>query len=300
MRLSPPPGRPEEGTLPLGRVGRGIRGAALRARGTAWLRTASTSRNSAKGAPSLVLALLLHASPVQAHGSGGIDVPNALAGLALAVSAALYLAALHRGAALRPRHVAAFAAGWVALALALLSPVARAAGTSFAIHMVQHELLMVAAPPLLILGRPFTALAANLPPGALRVVAWPLRIPPLAAWGIHAAALWLWHLPRLFDAGLASSTVHALQHASFFLSALLFWWTVFRRVRSGMAVLYMLATLIHTGALAALLTFAPAPLYLDTSLAQQQLGGLLMWVPAGYALLLAGLIAFNRLLEKHA
>jgi cytochrome c oxidase assembly factor CtaG len=166
--------------------------------------------------------------------------------------------------------------------------------------MVQHELLMVAAPPLLILGRPFTALAATVPGWALRAVAWPLRIPPLGAWGVHAAALWIWHVPRLFDAGLAADGVHAVQHASFFFSALLFWWAVFRRVRSGVAALYVLTTLIHSGALAALLTFAPAALYRDTALSDQQLGGLIMWVPAAYALLLAGLLAFNRLLEKHA
>jgi cytochrome c oxidase assembly factor CtaG len=117
---------------------------------------------------------------------------------------------------------------------------------------------------------------------------------------LHGAALWLWHAPRLFDAGLESDAVHALQHASFFWTALLFWWTVFRRVRTGTAVLYLLATLIHGGALAALLTFSPAPLYAGATLESQQLGGLIMWVPAGYAMLLAGLLAFNRLLRVTA
>jgi cytochrome c oxidase assembly factor CtaG len=183
------------------------------------------------------------------------------------------------------------------LAVALLSPLDAAAETSFSLHMVQHELLMVVAPPLLILGRPFAALAVTLPPRVLRIAAWPLALPPLAAWGLHAAALWGWHVPRLFDAGLASSGVHALQHACFFWSALLFWWTVFRRLSSGAAVLYLLTTLIHSGALAALLTFAPAALYAGTTLPEQQVGGLIMWVPAGYALLLAGLLAFHALLR---
>jgi len=71
-------------------------------------------------------------------------------------------------------------------------------------------------------------------------------------------------------------------------------------VRTGTAVLYVLTTIIHTGALAALLTFAPAPIYAGASLEQQQLGGLIMWVPAGYALLAAALLAFNRLLEARA
>jgi cytochrome c oxidase assembly factor CtaG len=166
--------------------------------------------------------------------------------------------------------------------------------------MMQHEVLMIVAPPLLILGRPFTALAATLPAAVVRILAWPLRIPPLVAWMLHAAAIWIWHVPRLFDAGGQSASVHALQHACFFFSAMLFWWTVFRRVRTGMAVLYVLTTMIHTGALAALLTLAPGSLYAGTTLEQQQLGGLIMWVPAGFAMLIAGLVAFDRMLASQA
>jgi cytochrome c oxidase assembly factor CtaG len=117
---------------------------------------------------------------------------------------------------------------------------------------------------------------------------------------LHAAAIWIWHVPRLFDAGGQSASVHALQHACFFFSAMLFWWTVFRRVRTGMAVLYVLTTMIHTGALAALLTLAPGSLYAGTTLEQQQLGGLIMWVPAGFAMLIAGLVAFDRMLASQA
>lgn len=246
-------------------------------------------------------AALLVPAPAGAHAAGSAPGPLAFLTLAsLAGGAAIYIAALRRGARLARTDRLAFAAGWACLAVALASPLESAVAASFSLHMVQHELLMVAAPPLLILGRPFTALAAILPAGALRLLAWPLRLPPVAAWGIHAAAVWTWHLPRLFDAGRDSAAVHAVQHASFFFSALLFWWAVFRRVRSGTAALYILATLVHSGALAALLTFAPAPLYRETTLAQQQLGGLIMWVPAGYGLLLAGLLAFNRLLERRA
>lgn len=250
----------------------------------------------------LALPLLVACGPAGAHAGGAevMDVPTALAGFALAICAGLYFSAPQRGAALQPRHLAAFAAGCGAIAIALLSPLDRAADESFAMHMIQHELLMVVAPPLLILGRPFAALAATLPPAALRVAAWPLRLPPAWAWGLHAAALWLWHVPRLFDAALVSEASHALQHASFFFSALLFWWAVFRRVHSGMAVLYVLTTVIHSGVLAALLTFAPLPLYQGVALADQQLGGLIMWVPAGYAMLLIGLVAFHRLMEAYS
>lgn len=251
----------------------------------------------------LILAVLLLTGSASAEAHSGslaaMDLPSILAGFALALSAGLYLSALQRGAALQARHAAAFAAGGGAIALALFSPLDRAADGSFAMHMVQHELLMVAAPPLLILGRPFAALAATLPPAALRVAAWPLRLAPRWAWALHAAALWIWHVPRWFDAALVSDSSHALQHASFFFSALLFWWAVFRRVHTGMAVLYVLTTLIHSSVLAALLTFAPLPLYHGIPLPDQQLGGLIMWVPAGYVLLLIGLLAFHRLVEAH-
>jgi cytochrome c oxidase assembly factor CtaG len=214
--------------------------------------------------------------------------------VALALAALLYVKA---APVLDRRHIAAFAAGWLALVIALLSPLEPRAAGSFSLHMIQHELLMIAAPPLLILGRPYAALAATLPPAGLRLAAAPLRVPPLAALLLHAAALWIWHVPRLFDAALESEAVHAAQHASFFFSALLFWWAVLRRVRAGIALLYILVTMIHAGALAALLTFAPAPLYALTALGEQQLGGLIMWVPAGYAMLAAGLIAFYRMLR---
>jgi putative membrane protein len=248
-----------------------------------------------------IALLLLWPGSAFAHESdAGIDRPALLAAAGLCVSAVLYGGALVRRAPLRARHAVAFSAGWLATAVAVLSPLDRAAADSFAMHMVQHELLMLAAPPLLILGRPFTALAATLPAPALRLVAWPLRLPPLAALILHALALWIWHVPLLFDTALTSDGVHAVQHATFFFTALLFWWAVLRRVRTGVAILYVLTLLIHSGSLAALLTFAPRMLYAGTLLADQQLGGLIMWVPAGYALLLAGLIASNRLIEAHS
>lgn len=243
-------------------------------------------------------ALAIWPALVQAHADeSGVDIAGAGAVIALAAAAAVYARAVLAGAPLRRRHLAAFAAGWLAAAGAVAPPLVRAAADSFAVHMVQHEVLMVAAPPLLILGRPFTALAATLPPKLLRLAAVPLRLPPLVAWALHAIALSIWHVPRLFDAGAGSDAIHALQHASFFWSAMLFWWAVLRRVRTGIAVLFILTTMIHAGALAALLVFAPSPLYEGATLEQQQLGGLIMWVPAGYAMLLAGLLAFVRLLK---
>jgi cytochrome c oxidase assembly factor CtaG len=118
--------------------------------------------------------------------------------------------------------------------------------------------------------------------------------------------LWSWHAPALFQATLASEFVHALQHASFLFSALLFWWAVIhgrqRALGFGLAVLYMFTTALHSGLLGALLTFAKSvwyPVYSDqtrawglTPLEDQQIGGLIMWVPAGLVYITAALALF--------
>ncbi|CAL8480668.1 cytochrome c oxidase assembly protein [Caballeronia sp. S22] len=134
------------------------------------------------------------------------------------------------------------------------------------------------------------------------------------AWTLHAAALWCWHAPRFFEAALASPGIHTLQHASFLASALLFWWTIFGRAAnaqvrdSAHAMLSLFTTMVHTGALGALLTLAPGVWYpscIETTLAlrfdplqDQQLGSLLMWVPGGLAYLVGGLIVGARWLTR--
>jgi cytochrome c oxidase assembly factor CtaG len=126
---------------------------------------------------------------------------------------------------------------------------------------------------------------------------------PLAAWAIHAAALWVWHMPALFQATLKSDLVHTLQHLSFLGSALLFWWALIHGRRGlmgyGAAVLYMFTTSLHSGVLGALITFARSawyPAYANstaswglTPLEDQQLGGLIMWIPAGLVYVVAAL-----------
>ncbi len=283
-----------------------------------WSNKAAAARQPLVASAAFCTGLALAPSIVQAHSDTAaespIDVAQLAALAALGLAVVLYALALFRSNALKPRHAVAFFAGCAALLAALAPPLDDAAVGSFALHMVQHELLMIVAPPLLILGRPYAALAAALAaassaasavaqpwsPRLLRAAALPLAIPPLVAFVLHLLALWVWHVPKLFDAGRTSSGVHALQHAFFFWTALLFWWAVMRQWRTGVALAWLLGALIGSGALAALLTFAPAPLYAGTSLADQQLGGLLMWVPAGYALLIAALLAFNRLLRVSA
>jgi len=193
----------------------------------------------------------------------------------------------------------------------LTSPIDVLGAALFSAHMVQHELLMVVAAPLFVMSRPLEAWAWALPAawrqplagaGRLRPVAatWRAITAPFGAWTLHAVALWGWHIPFLFEAALMNVWVHALQHASFLGTALLFWWSVLGRGMrrpDAAALASLFTTLLHTGALGALLTFAPHPWYATyadgtlglTALEDQQLGGLAMWVPGGLAYMAAGL-----------
>ncbi|HYC56640.1 MAG TPA: cytochrome c oxidase assembly protein [Candidatus Binatia bacterium] len=241
----------------------------------------------------------------------------------LAVTAVLHVAGATRlsressPAARRVRRVdnTMFWLGWIALVIALASPLHPLGEVLFSAHMTQHEVLMLVAAPLLVLGRPLPALLWGLPASGRRILGravhapalvrpWRLLTLPLAAWLVHAVALWIWHVPVLFEATLRSDLIHTLQHASFLGSALIFWWALVHGARTaagyGAAVLYLFTTSVHSGALGALLTFARTvwyPTYATTAsswgmtpLEDQQLGGLIMWVPAALVYLLAGLL----------
>jgi putative membrane protein len=219
--------------------------------------------------------------------------------------------------------VATFAGGWLALAIALLSPLDDWSETLFVAHMAQHELLMVVAAPLIALSSPLVALLWACPASARRrsiglvahpVIAagWAALTAPPVVWLLHGLALWIWHLPSLYDAALTHEPVHALQHLSFFLTAALFWWTLVRgrygRLGYGAAVLYIFATGLHSGVLGALIAFSPNvwyPAYASRSLAwgltpiqDQQLAGLVMWVPAGVVFVAGGLGFFAAWLRE--
>jgi putative membrane protein len=208
-----------------------------------------------------------------------------------------------------------FGAGWLALVVALASPLDAAGSLALSAHMVQHELLMIVAAPLMVLGRPLGVWVWALPPswrgsvGAAtraRPVAalWTVVTRPLAAWMLHFAALWVWHAPPLFQAALTNNGIHALQHASFLFTALLFWWAVLGKQglhgARGASIVYLFSTMMHTGALGALFTMSETmwyPAYGDSALAfglsaleDQQLGGLIMWIPGGLAYVAAGLV----------
>jgi putative membrane protein len=234
----------------------------------------------------------------------------------LFITAAWYAIGSRRHIGITRLQLWCFWGGWLSLVLALLSPLHPLGEVLFSAHMVQHEVLMLIAAPLLVISRPLVSFLWALPFEWRRTTgAWaktrPIRASwlwltaPLTAWWIHALAIWVWHAPPLFNATLTSDAVHTAQHLSFLLSALLFWWALFYahgRRAYGSGVLYIFTTAIHTGILGALLTFAPHvwyPAYGHTTqafgltpLQDQQIGGLIMWVPASVVYIAAGLVLF--------
>jgi putative membrane protein len=190
---------------------------------------------------------------------------------------------------------ASFIAGWLVVAAALLSPLHHLAERMLWAHMVQHELLMIVAAPLLVLGRPLEAWAWAL--GGVRIPR--VLSDPVLAWGLHAGAIWAWHIPSLFEAAVRNPWLHLAQHASFFVPAAIFWWSVLSG-RQLAAVLSLFTTMLHTGALGALMALSRGSWYPSYELEDQQLAGLIMWVPAGIVYPLAALVLISRSLRRCA
>lgn len=229
-----------------------------------------------------------------------------------------------RGATQLVRRARLFGSGWLVLASALVSPLHEAGERSFAAHMFEHELIMLVAAPLLVLSEPLAVMlwaftgAGRRRIGALsnaQVVTgpWYLLSAPVTATLIQAAALWLWHTPALFDLALAQEGWHAAQHLSFLVSALLFWTAMLsRRTAAGVSALCLVVTSIVSGALGALMAFATSPWYAGyerlgmapfglSPAEDQQIAGLLMWVPGGLVHAGAALLVMRRLLRtSHA
>jgi putative membrane protein len=242
----------------------------------------------------------------------------------LLVSAAAYAVGVRkvwtragRGRGIRVWQAAAFALGLLSIAVALISPVAWLSGILFSVHMTQHEILMLISAPLLAFGHPLLAFLWAVPRSTrevwgrwsrqpLTAVMWRGLTAPLVVFLLHAAALWIWHIPRLYEAALRNEAVHALEHVSFLVTAALFWWGMIQgrygRIGYGVAVLYVFLTAVHSSLLGALLTIAPGVWYATyasaaaawqvDALQDQQLAGLLMWVPSGVIFIVLGLALF--------
>jgi len=173
----------------------------------------------------------------------------------------------------------------------LLGPLDEWAKTGTAAHMTQHMLLIGVIAPLWVLSRPLPQLITASRP--LTPVLWrPLLLlvrHPMACAFLHGIVIWFWHMPRFYTAAVENPWWHLLAHFSFLITAGLFWWSVLYGAsrRAPWAFLALLFTLIHTGFLGALLSFAATPLYVEArDLADQQLAGLIMWVPGGMPYLL--------------
>jgi putative membrane protein len=263
--------------------------------------------------PALVLLLVLMPSGAFAHGDHGSLAPEWLFDpwvvVPLLLSAGLYGVGTAKlwhnagpGRGIRWWQVGCYGAGWLLLAGALVSPLHWMGEHLFTAHMVEHEIIMACAAPLLALARPIGAFLWAFPvdlrrrfgrAGRQRHIraGWTAMTSPLAATIWHGAVIWFWHAPIMFDAAVTSVLVHRLQHVTFLVSALAFWWALVRRCDRGSAVFHLFATMIHTTLLGALMTMAPRVLYVRqttdslrwglTPLEDQQLAGLVMWVPAG-------------------
>jgi putative membrane protein len=212
-----------------------------------------------------------------------------------------------------------FALGMAVLCVALVSPLDALGDTLLSAHMAQHGLLVAVAPPLLLVGKSgivfIWAFASGWRKNFLRSAGWRLlaRVAdtlsqPLRAAVLHGLTFWVWHAPAVFDAAVARYAVHVVEHLSFFVTALLFWRAILDARsprRAGAALCVAFATLVHSGLLGALITMAPYPLYAWYSgrtlpwglspLEDQQLAGLLMWVPMGVIYLGSCLLLASRL-----
>ena len=287
-------------------------------------------------AAGVTVAAVLLAQPAAAHAgeplsphdlAGAWEFAPPVVGMLLALSLCYGLAvtnlwrAAGRGRLVAPWQAATFALGIAALAAALLSPLDAFGGALFSAHMAQHVLLMMVAAPLLALGAPAYLWLWVLPLRARRNLAhwWLSRRYlgqiahllglPLTIWLVSTAALWLWHVSRLYEAALADDLVHALEHGTFLATAWLFWGVVLALVRpvkkgDGIAILMVFAAAMQSGILGALITFARVPWYPAyaattaawglTPLEDQQLAGVIMWVPAGTVYLAATLAILGR------
>jgi cytochrome c oxidase assembly factor CtaG len=234
--------------------------------------------------------------------------PTLVLGVAALVGAYFYaIGPLRRKYDLGPpagdRQVAAFLAAIVTLVVALVSPLdALGDRYLFSAHMTQHMLLAVVFPPLFLLGIPAWLLAPLVRrPAAL--FAGRALTNPFVAFFLLNGALYIWHIPSLYDATLTNEALHVFEHLIFLATGVLFWWPVLGpspelpRLSRPLAVLYLFLACQPMVLLGALLTFASQPFYApyvaapriwgSTPLGDQQLGGLIMWLPTNIPYLIA-------------
>lgn len=180
----------------------------------------------------------------------------------------------------RPWRLALYLGGLGVVSLALLSPIDTFASLLFLIHMVQHEILIMVAPPLLLLADPLPVLLWGLPRkfrlaarhllarGAIvRRILYAATWMPVA-WGIHVVNLWGWHVPIVYEAALRNDLLHDLEHVAFFGTAVLFWWPIINpaprlhgQIPYGFRIAYIIAAAFQTVALGFVIAVTERVLY---------------------------------------
>lgn len=181
------------------------------------------------------------------------------------------------------------AAGWAVLLIAFVSPLCALSTALFSARVVHHALMVALAAPLLVLGLPraWRGAAAT---GAMATL----------ALLVHTLLMWLWHAPAPYAAALASHPLYWLMETTLMASALAVWLVALSpRAGLGTAMSTLLGAMMQMGLLGAIIVFAATPLYaphaLTTTafglspLADQQLAGLIMWVPAALPYFIAAL-----------
>lgn len=225
-----------------------------------------------------------------------------------------------RGRGMDLRQAVSFIGAWATLFIALISPLDALSGALFSAHMAQHLLLSLVAAPLFVLSNFPVAFFWALPRrwaqsigqhrNRLRLLAsaWHLISSPVSAWLLFAVSFWGWHAPLFYEAALRSEAIHILEHFILLATASLFWWVLFKQtgpahIRYGAALPYLFTTALHNTILGALMTFTSRPWYSYyttsvlawglTPLQDQQLAGLIMWLPGGavFTLLTIGYFA---------
>ena len=213
-----------------------------------------------------------------------------------------------------------FVGGWAVLALALVSPLHEGGESSFTLHMIEHELIMLVATLLLAASHAGGILAWGLPAPLRRSLGgawkqpltalWRRLTEPVTATMIQSVVLWLWHAPALFDRALRSDGWHIAQHLSFVAASLIFWVAMLNPRRGGylLSAGCLFVTSLVEGALGALMSLSSSPWYpayaamgmsgigLDPA-TDQQLAGLVMWIPGGLVHGVAALVLLHRWLS---
>jgi len=207
-----------------------------------------------------------------------------------------------------PGQIALFLTGLTILFVALLSPLHELGDNYlFSAHMVQHLLMTLAVPPLLLMGTPPWLVRSLLRPTPVMSMARELTR-PVMAFIIFSVVFAMWHVPAFYDLALRERGIHILEHVMFLSAGLIMWWPVLGRLPELprppylVQILYLFVLPTITAILGAIITFADGVLYewyaeapriWDISAhSDQQLGGIIMWVPGGLIFLFTLIVVF--------